>query len=809
MGNVLRDLRYGVRLLIRQPAFTIVVVITLALGIGANTAIFTVVNAALIRALPYRDPESLVHLLETQPQKQFPVREASYPDFVDWQRNEAFSGMAAYAGGGNSALTGRGANERLELGAVTPTFFNVLGVDPILGRTFLASEDQPEAPRVAVLSHGLWQRLFASDPNVVGESIQLDGMPFTVIGVLPPSFHFAPRGSAQLWIAWRPSEARRARRYMHWINVIGRLKPGKTLDEAQRLMEPIGSRIAQDYPDSHAGTAIRIVPLQEKFVGPIKSMLIALSVAVGIVLLITCANLANLLLARATVRRREIGIRVSLGATRWDLMRQMLIESVLLAVIGGAVGFVLAQWGVDALIAAVPEARLATMPFLRGLKLDSRLLAFTATLSVLAGIVFGLAPAYSVTRDSLQDVLKEGGRSLGASSRHGLRSLLVVAEVALCFVLLVGAGLMIRSVSRLLSADPGFDTSNLLTMRLSLPASKYTDAVKMNAFHTRLMERLKGVPGVVSAATVRILPTIGGNTTKIIVDGQPPPLPGEGVELNLRDVSAGYFQALGIPIDHGRAFDERDNLTSPRVLLVNRTLAERIFPGEDPVGRRIAFGTDDPERYEIVGVVGDEKVNSIDGRVTPVVYTPYLQDPNPATSLMVKTTTDPHSMAATIRSEAMAIEGDLSIYNVQTMDELIAGSPATFARRYPAILLGLFAGLAVILSATGLYGVISYSVSQQTRELGIRVALGAARRDILKLVMVRGVVLAAGGLGAGLLLALLGTQLLGSLLFGVSPTDPATYMALGALLAGIALLSCYIPARRATTVDPLVALRNE
>ncbi len=809
MGNFLRDLRYGLRLLSRQPTFSLVVVVTLALGIGATTAIFTVVNAALIRGLPYRDSETLVHLWESQPQQEFPTREASYPDFLDWRQNESFAGMAAYGGGDSANLSGRGIAQRVRITSVTANFFDVLGVGPIIGRTFRSDEDQPNTNRVVVLTHGYWQRAFASDPQAIGQSLRLNDTDFTIVGVLPRSFHFSPRGGAELWATWRPDEARRSRRYMHWVKVIGRLKPGVKLDDAERSLQLTASHIARDYPESHTGTSIKIVPLQEQFVGPIKSMLLALSLAVGIVLLITCANLASLLLARATVRRREIAIRVSLGATRWDLMRQMLTESVLLSLMGGALGFLLAQWGVDALIAAVPEARLLTMPYLRDLKLDARLLAFTASLSVIVGLVFGLAPAFSATRQSLQDVLKEGSRSLGSSSRHGLRSMLVVAEVALCFVLLVGAGLMLKSLVRLLSASPGFETRNLLTMQLSLPISKYSDQARVAAFHTQLIERLESVPGVLGAATVTVLPTIGGNTTKLIVEGQPPPPPGEGVEVNLREVSARYFQTLGIPLDHGRAFDDQDNKKGPLVLLVNRTLAERVFHGEDPVGQRVAFSGSDPTPFQIVGVVVDERVNSIDGRVTPVVYAPYLQNLSPTMSLVVRTKPDPQTVAGSIRREAQAIEGDLSIFGVMTMEELIAGSPATFARRYPALLIGLFAVLAVVLSATGLYGVISYSVSQQTRELGIRLALGANRRDILKLVMGQGVVLAASGLGLGLLLALTGTRLLGSMLFGVSPTDPPTFVGLAVLLAAIALLSCYLPARRATRVDPLIALRDE
>ncbi|MEP7270251.1 MAG: ABC transporter permease [Acidobacteriota bacterium] len=808
MSNLVRDFRYALRLLTQQPTFTLVIVITLALGIGANTAIFTVVSAALIRSLPYRDAQTLVHLSESKARDDSAMREASYPDFLDWRQNESFAGMAAYSGGGSATITESGATERIAIGSVTGNFFDVLGVDALLGRTFRPDEDQPQTARVAVLSHALWQRMFAGNQTVIGRSVRLNEAGFTIVGVLPPSFHFAPRGAAQLWVAWRPSEGQLSRRYMHWVNVIARLKPGVTTDEADRSMQLTAARIARDYPESHTDRTIRIQSLQERFVGPIKPILLSLSIAVALVLLIACANIANLLLARATVRRREIAIRSSLGATRWDLMRQMLVESVLLAMIGGAIGFILAQFGVDALIAAIPEGRLATMPYLRGLKLDAGLLGFTAVLSLLVGMVFGLAPALQLTRQSLQEALKEGSRTLG-SHHQRLRSSLIVGEIALCFVLLIAGGLMVKSLLRLLAVDPGFRTANLLALTVSLPAGRYSDEPRVLAFYEQLIASIKAVPGVADAATVDVLPTIGGNTTKLNVEGRQPPPPGEEVEMNFRSVSANYFSTVGVALDHGRRFDERDNQQGAMVVMINRTLADRLFRNEDPVGRRVTFVGDDPTPYQVIGVVADEKVNSIDSKVTPVVYVHSLQDVSPTASLIVRTSADPQSVAATIRREAKAIEPDLSVYGVTTMDELIAGSPATFARRYPALLIGLFAVLALILSATGLYGLISYSVSQRTRELGIRVALGAGRRDILKLVMRRGVILAVSGLGLGLVLALTTTRLLTSMLYGVSPTDPSMFAGLAGLLGGVALLSCYLPARRATAVDPLIALRDE
>ena len=809
MSSLFRDLRYGLRLLLRQPTFTLAVVITLALAIGANTAIFTVVNAALLRSLPYRDPDALVHLWETKPQKEFPTREASYPDFVDWRGNDAFAGMAGYSGGGSAVLSRRDGSERVQIGSVTANFFDVLGVNALVGRTFGPEEDQAQSASIAILSYGLWQRLFGGDPQAVGQVLKINDINFTVVGVLPPSFHFAPRGGAELWVTWRPGEAQRNRRYMHWVNVIARLKPGVSRVEAQAAMGVISQRIAQAYPDSHTDTGIKLVPLREQFVGPVRPILLALGVAVGVVLLIACANIANLLLARSIGRQKEIAIRAALGATRGSLIRQLITESLLLALVGGLLGFLLAQLGVDALIAGIPESRLVMMPFLRGIGLDAPLLAFTSGLSLVVGVLFGLAPAIQVTQISLQHMLKEGGRSLASSARNHMRNGLIVAEIALAFVLLVGGGLMFKSFMRLISVDPGFDTKNLLTMRVSLPPAKYRDDSKVAVVFDQLISRLEALPGVKGAATVNVLPIIGGNTSRIIVEGKPIPPPGEETEVNLRDASARYFRTMGVPLLRGRDFGEHDNRQAPMVVIVNQTLADRILPGEDPIGRRVIFSGDDRTPVEIVGVVGDERVNGLDANVTPVVYYPFLQELSRTTSLVVRTGTDPNNLAAAIRHEALSVEPDLSIYGVMTMEELIANSPATFARRYPAMLIGLFAALALVLAATGLYGVISYSVSQQTREVGIRLALGASPRDILKLVIGRGLALTIGGLGTGLVVALVVTRFLSTLLFGVSATDPAVFASLALLLGCVALLACFVPARRATRVDPLRALRYE
>jgi putative ABC transport system permease protein len=808
---MLQDLRYGVRLLLKHPGFTIIAVLTLALGIGANTAIFTVVNAALLRVLPYHEPEHLVHLSETTPQKNFPQREASYPDFLDWRQNQVFSGMAAYSGGGSFTLIGQDGPEQIRGGRVTANFFAVLGVDPLLGQGFRGDADQPGAERVVMLGHGFWQRRFGGEPNVIGQPLNLNGEAYTIIGVLPQGFQFAPRGAAELWIPLQPNEAQRSRRFMHWVNVIARLKPGVNQTQALSEMQSIAQRIAQEHPESHAGTGIALVPLNEQIVGQIRPLLIILLVAVGFVLLIACANVANLLLARAGARQKEIAIRAALGAGRWRLIRQLLVESALLALLGGSLGLLLAQWGVDVLIAMIPDNMLNFMPYLRGLELDSRTLAFTGGLALLTSFVFGLAPAIQASKLDLQAVLKEGGKTSAGVTRHRLRNLLVVCEIALALVLLIGAGLMMKSLLQLLQVDPGFNPKNLLTFNISLPATKYDQNEKVFTFDDQLIERLEALPAVRGAAMVNVIPLIGGNTTRFYVAGQPRPAPGSETEANLREVSANYFSVMEVPLIAGRHFNERDNVNAPGVIIVNQTLARAAFPGQDAVGRQIIFASFDPTPIQIVGVVGDEKVNGLAARTTPVVYYPFLQDSTPGLmkNVVVRTNADPANLAATIRNECRLLEPGMTVAQMIAMDRIIADSPATFMRRYPAMLIGVFAAVALLLAAVGIYGLISFAVSQQTHEIGIRLALGARKFDVLKLVMWRGMLLTLIGIGIGLAAAWALTRLMAGLLFGVNATDPATFAGVAVLLAVIAILACYIPARRATKVDPMVALRYE
>ena len=810
--NILNhDLRYGWRMMVKYPGFTLIAVLTLAIGIGANTAIFTVVNAALLRGLPYHEPERLVHLWERTERQNFQQREASYPDFLDWRQNQVFAGMAAYSGGGAVVMAGREANEMIEAGRVSADFFDVLGVRPLLGRAFAAGEDQRGAAQVVLLSYGLWRRQFGGDAKIIGQTITLSGQPYTVIGVLPAQFQFAPRGAAGLWIPLIPTEAQASRRYMHWVNVIARLKPGVSSEQATAAMQTIAGRIAQDHAESHAGTSLKIISLQEQFTGQVRQLLLVLLGAVGFVLLIVCANLASLLLVRAASRQKELAVRAALGAGRRQIISQLLTESLLLTLPGGLAGLLLARWGVDGLIAAIPDDLLNFMPYLRGLTLDGRVLIFTAAISLLTGIVFGLAPALNTSRPDLQHALREGGRTSASGGSHRMRNLLVVTEIALAVVLLVGAGLMTKSLLRLMQVDPGFDPKNLLTFKLRLPAARYDSLEKIAAANRQLLARLEAMPGVKGAATVSVAPLIGGNTTRFYVAGQPKPAPGGDTEANLRDISANYFSVMGVPLIGGRFFTARDDVKAPPVIIVNQTLARMAFGNQEAVGQRLIFTGNDPTPVQIVGVVGDERVNGLDAAITPVVYFPDLQDTSPGLTIsaVVRGTTDAGGLLNAVRRECQAFESGAVMFDALTMERIMANSPATFLRRYPALLIGLFAVIALLLAAVGIYGVVSWTVTQQTHDIGIRMALGAQSRDILKLVMGQGLALTGCGLLTGLVSSVALMRLLSGLLFGINATDPPTLGLIAALLSGVALTACWLPARRALRTDPLIALRAE
>ena len=800
MATLWQDLRYSIRALSKNPGFTFVAVFTLALGIGANSAIFSVVNAVLLRPLRFKDPEQLVRIWEKLPQGG--AGSVSVPNLKDWrEQNDVLAGMAAYSFV-NFNLQSQDSPERISGAAVTGDFFDVMGVAPQLGRTLRAGEDQPGAHRVVVLGHQLWQRNFGADPQIVGKRIPVNGEDFTVVGVMPPGFSF-PSRLTELWTPLALPPDRIANRGNHFLNVIARMKPDVTLDQAQRQMSVIARRLEQQYPDSQTGRGIQLSLLQEAIVRNTRPALLTLLCAVGFVLLIACVNVANLLLARATARRREIGIRLALGAGRFRLVRQLLTESLLLAALGGALGLLLAKWGVNILVAMATQI----LPRAGEVGLDARVISFTSLLSLLTGVVFGLAPALQSSKADAQSALKEGGSAGESRQSHWLRSLLVVAEVAAAFVLLIGAGLMINSFVHLRRVDAGLRSENALTMSLTLPDAKYQTPKSTVSFFRQLLERISTLPGVEAAGMINLLPMQQwGWNSDFQIEGRAPFPPGKAPLVELRTVSPDYFRAMGIPLVAGRFLTDQDNERSERVTLINQTFAQRYFSDQNPIGKRINPDLDG--WMTIVGVVGDVKQAGLADSVRVELYAPHAQvQLSNSMSLVVRSSSDPAAFVAAIRRETQALDPAQPIYNVKTMETVIAESVSD--RRLNMVLLSVFSGLALLLAVVGVYSVMSYTVTRSTREIGIRMALGAQARDVLKLVVVQGLALAGIGMAIGAMVAFGLTRLMTGLLFGVSATDPLTFVTIALSLTWVTLLACYVPARRATKVDSMVALRHE
>ena len=803
LETVWQDVRYGLRMLRKNSGFTAVAVLTLALGIGANTAIFSVVNGVLLRPLPYPDPDRIVMVYETY-RPRFDRSTTSPGNFHDWQeKNEVFEHMAAinYT---SYTLTGNGEPERVPTARVSPAFFPLMGVRPVLGRGLLPEEDSPGREQVVVLGYGLWQRRFGGRPGLLGETITLDGKPYTVVGVMPASFQY-PR-DAQAWVPLvLPPDQKNSRRSW-FLRAIARLEPGLRLEQAQAGMDTLARQLEQQYPKSNKNRGVNLVPLHEAHVYRVRSILWMLQGVVGFVLLIACANMANLLLVRAAAREKEMAIRAAIGAGRARLVRQLLTESVLLAATGGALGLLLAWGGVKMFIAFSPPY----FPRLDAVRLDGQVLAFTLGLSVLTGIMFGLAPALRSSAPDLNQALKEGLRTGGTGSgllrQHRLRNLLVVGEVALALVLLVGAGLLIRSFLLLTGQDTGFKPEKLLTMVLSLPQYKYPDQPQQRQFFQQLVERTKLLPEVRSAAAINALPFSDWmwQWSFQLEEGAVPETKGSA---SYQIATPGYFRSLGIPLVRGRTFTEQDTEAADGVVVVNQAFAQRYFPQGDPLGQRIVIHARPARWNTIVGVVGDIRHSGLHEEPKPEMYRPFAQAPGATMMLVVRTDGNPLRLAAALRSQVNTLDPDQPIGKISTMAGLISDSVAQ--PRFYTLLLSLFAGLAAVLAAVGIYGVISYSVSQRTHEIGIRMALGAQRADILKMMVGRGLLLTLLGVALGLGGAFAATRVLSSLLFGVTPTDPATFAAVAAVLAAVALLACYLPARRATKVDPMVALRYE
>ncbi|HEV3471346.1 MAG TPA: ABC transporter permease [Pyrinomonadaceae bacterium] len=805
--DVWQDLRYGVRTLLKNPGFTAVAVVALALGIGANTAIFSVVNAVLLRPLPYRDPDRLVMVWEDNTKGGYPRNTPAAANFLDWrEQSRVFEGMAAIANQ-SFALTGAGEPERIDGRRVSASLFPLLGVEPLLGRVFLPEEDQPGAGRAVILSHGLWQRRFGSDPNITGKALTLNGESHTVVGVMPAHFRF-PAREDELWVPIAFTNEQAANRGTHYLQVVARLRPGVTVEQAQAEMSAIAARLQEQYPSQNTGVGAAVVPLHEQLVGDIRPALLILLGAVGFVLLVACANVANLLLARAAARHKEIAVRVALGASRMRLIRQFLTESLLLAAVGGLAGLLLSLWGVNLLRAFIPES----ISQVGAVSIDAKVLGFTLLVSLLTGLIFGLAPATQASNFNLNETLKEGGRDSSAGSRgNRIRAVLVVAEVAVSLVLLIGAGLLINSFLRLRSVDPGFRADNLLTMRIVLPELKYPDQARRAAFYAEALRRIEALPGVESAAVTNWIPLVRqGDSNSFTVEGQPDPGPGRSPSVATRVVSPRYFDTMGIQLLRGRQFGEQDRADSPPVVIVSEAMARRSWPGADPVGKRMKMGgyNSDAPWMEVVGVVKDVRQFELTAEPRPQIYLHYEQ---PAffrpSNLVVRTGADPLGLAATVRKTVWEIDKDQPVSNISTMEDVLSESISR--QRFSMLLLGIFAGVALVLAAVGIYGVMSYSVAQRTHEIGIRMALGAQAADVLKLTVGQGLRLVLVGVAIGLAAAFALTRLMESLLYGVSATDPATLVTISLVLITVALLASYVPARRATKVDPLTALRYE
>jgi predicted permease len=813
MSALLQDLRYGLRMLANNPGFTAVAVVTLAVGIGANTVIFSLVNAALLRPLPYVDAERLVILTETTGHS--PGTPVSYPDFLDWQKQSAgFESMAAFRHESIN-ITGVDVAENVSIMAVSSSFFSTLGIKPVLGHDFEPADDTGANP-VVLMSYGLWQRRFGADAGVLGKKLTLKGtlkaQSYTVIGVLPRGFRFS--GETDLFLPlglWRGDGFLMKRENHDRTFVVARLKADASVESARAEMETIAARLEKQYPSTNAGFGAAVIPLRAQIAGAARPAIIILLCAVGFVLLIASVNIANLLLARSLSRSREIALRVALGAGRPRLVRQLLTESLLLALSGGVAGMLLSVWGVESLRGSIPgDLREAV---LGRITIDHRVLFFTLIVSLLTGVLFGLVPALQISRPELNEDLKEGGRSSTVSfGRRRLRNLLVVAEVTLAFVLLVGAGLSLRSFYRLVAVDPGFNPHNVMTIQLDTSDPRFdADPAQFFAFNRQLLERVRALPGVEDAGLVRPVPLGGGRAEMpFYVEGRPIPARGQFPVGTWHAVSPGYFQAMGIPLRRGRSFDVADGSAAPTVSVISDGMARRYWPDDDPIGKRFRLGT--PEMglpwFTVVGVVGDTRPYGLATAVPVAFYVSCLQLGSWADmTLVVRTTSNPIEIAATVRRQVSGVDKEMATSEARTMEERLALSLAS--QRLNTWMLALFAALAVLLAAVGIYGVMSYAVSQRIHELGVRVALGATRLDILKLVVGEGLVLTLVGVGAGTVAAFGLARFLTGMLFGTMPTDPATYIGVSVLLIAVALVSCYLPARRATKVDPMVALRYE
>jgi putative ABC transport system permease protein len=799
MQTLWQDLRYGARILLKQPVFTLIAVLTLALGIGANTAIFSLVNAVLLRPLPFAESERLVwtwgefsggNRASTSP-----------PDFLDYRaQNRCFEELAAMMLKSFN-LTGSGEPDRVVGSMVTANFFQALGVKLVQGRAFLPEEERSGPAQVAIIGQGLWRRRFDGDPQIIGKTITLDGRSHKVVGVAPDATRVLQE--AEIWTPLTFDDPEMKVRRFHFLRAVGRLKQGVTLQQAQADIDAVAAGLEKLYPESNKDWRLRLVPMREFLVGETRRPLYVLLGAVGLVLLIACANVANLTLSQAARRQKEVALRHALGAKRMRLIRQLLTESALLSVIAGTIGLLLAWWGADLLMILAEDS----IPRVGEIALDNRVLGFTLLVSLLTALFFGLAPALQASRPDLNETLKEGGKGGGSSSRMmRARNALIVVEVAMALVLLVGAGLLIKSFRRLQEVEPGFDPRNLLTMRLFLPLSKYAEPQQRQAFFEQALNRIGSLPGVQAVGTSTWIPTLGGGDTYFTIEGKPFPDPNRKITAFNPMVSHDYLRAMKIPLIKGRHFTEPETKEEKaKTVIINEAFARAYFADDEPLGKRLIIDMGEPWTCEIVGVAGDTTQFALDFGALPLMYLPSIRAG--VAAVVIRSSGDPLALTASVREAVREVDRDLPIANIRSMDQIMSSMSGD--ARFRTLLLGVFAAVALLLAAIGIYGVISYSVAQRAREIGIRIAIGAQNRDVLRLVVGQGMKLALIGVGVGIAGALAFTRVLSGLLFNVSATDPLTFVGVSTLLALVALLACYVPARRAMNVDPMVALRCE
>jgi putative ABC transport system permease protein len=810
MDALLQDVRYAIRTLVRTPGFAIVAIIALALGIGANTAIFTIVNAALIEPLPYKDPDRLVLVWESSARRPGRSNTVGPANYIRWrERATAFEDLSGFADI-RAVITGGAEPEEVTAQLVMGGMFQILGVPAMLGRTFTDAELRDPASNVAVLSHRLWQRRFGADPGVVGRTVQLNNASTTIVGVMPPDVQLLTKLSlvgrpTDVWLPYPLSESARTPRGRS-ISVVGRLKPGVSIQQGQAEMDTIAAGLAAEFPQFDTGWTVRVVSIRDELAGDIRPALLVLAGAVAFVLLIACANVANLLLARGASRNREMAIRSALGAARIRVMRQLFTESLVLGVAGGIVGLLVAQWSLDLLIALSP----VDLTALGHVRLSYPVLAFTAAVSIVTAVICGFAPAFEGARADVQESLKEGARQVAGGRRaRRLRQIFVVSEVALAVVLLVGAGLMIRSFASLQAVDTGMNTRDVLTVRVALPGRKYNEPSKTMRFFEDAVRRAAAIPGVQSTGIVSYLPFAGlGAGTRFTIVGEPPPAPGNDLTTDVTVCDVGYLQTLRLQLLKGRLFAEREMRERSNVVVINEALATRYFPGQDPIGKQLVISMNDPiVPTAIIGVVSNAKFENLRTEAKPTSYWPHPQLPYTAMTLTVRTSGDPMSFASALEREVHAIDKDQPVSDVRTMEQWVARTLAQ--ARFSSTLLSIFALLALMLASIGIYGVMSYAVTQRTSEIGIRLALGADTRNILSLVVGNGLRLAGLGLAIGVILALLLSRTLGSLLFNTAATDPLTFTGVVGVLGAVALLASYLPARRASHIAPVEALRDQ